>query len=49
MEKEFTVNIIFESGLAFFEDVKALNELEALDIVHAKYKDKNILDVKVVK
>ena len=49
MEKEFVVNIILESGLAWFENIKALNELEALDIVHEKYKKKNILDVKVVK
>lgn len=47
MEKEYNVNVVLTSGEVYFITVKALNELEALDIVHAKYK--NIIDIKVVK
>ena len=47
MGKEYNVNVVLTSGEVYFITVKALNELEALDIVYAKYK--NIIDIKVVK
>ena len=46
MENNYTVEFITEDNLIHTETVKALNELEALDIVHAKHKD--IIDIKVV-
>lgn len=46
MEQTYKVEVITEDNITIIEEVKALNDLEALDIVHAKYK--NILDIKVV-
>ena len=46
MGNNYTVEVITADNLTHIENVKALNELEALDIIHAKYK--NIIDVKVV-
>ena len=47
MEQTYKVEVITEDNITIIEEVKALTDLEALDIVHAKYK--NILDIKVVK
>lgn len=47
MENNYKVEVITADNLTHIEEVKALNELEALDIVYAKYK--NIIDIKVVK
>lgn len=48
MENNYTVEVTTDSGLKFTEKVKALNELEALDIVHEMWSNLNILDIKVV-
>ena len=48
MEQTYKVQVITADNFTYIEEVKALNELEALDIVHAKYKDTDIIDIKVV-
>ena len=49
MENNYKVLVITADNFSHIEEVKALNELEALDIVHAKYINTDILDIKVVK
>lgn len=46
MEQTYKVQIVTKGKIVYVEEIKALNELEALDRVQAKYK--NILDIKVV-
>lgn len=46
MENLYTVEVITTDNKKHTEKVKATDELEALDMVNAKYK--NILDMKVV-
>lgn len=48
MEKEFKVQIITADNMTYIEKIKALNELEALDMAHEIYKKEDILDIKVV-
>ena len=47
MEQTYKVQIITADNLTHIEEIKALNELEAVDIAYAKYK--NVIDIKVVK
>jgi hypothetical protein len=47
MEQTYKVQIITADNYTHIEEIKAINELEALDIAHVKYTD--ILDIKVVK
>lgn len=47
MEQTYKVEILTADNITHIENIKAINELEALDIAHAKYAD--ILDIKVVK
>lgn len=46
MEQEYTVEVITTDNKKHTEKVKATDELEALDMVNAKYK--NIEDMKVI-
>ena len=46
MEQIYEVQIITADNMEHIEKVKALNELEALDIAHTIYTD--IIDIKVV-
>ena len=48
MEQTYKVEVTIKDSLTYTEEVKALTDLEALDIVHAKYKDTDIIDIKVV-
>lgn len=47
MENTYKVEILTADNITHTEEVKAINELEAIDIAYAKYKD--IIDIKVVK
>ena len=50
MKNTLTENEISDSLIAVddaIEEIKAINELEAVDIAYAKYK--NVIDIKVVK
>ena len=47
MEQTYKVEILAADNLTHTEEIKALNELEAVDIAYAKYK--NVIDIKVVK
>ena len=47
MEQTYKVQIITADNLTHLEEIKAINELEALDIAYEIYND--ILDIKVVK
>ena len=47
MEQTYKVQIITADNYTHIEEIKAINELEAVDIAYAKYK--NIIDIKVVK
>ena len=47
MEQTYKVKII-TPDFTTIQEVKALTDLEALDIVHAKYKNTDIIDIKVV-
>lgn len=46
MEKIYKVQIITTDNMEHIEKIKALNELEAIDMAHTIYTD--ILDIKVV-
>lgn len=46
MEQTYKVQIITADNITHTEEVKAINELEAVDIAYAKYK--NVIDIKVV-
>ena len=47
MEQTYKVEILTADNITHTENIKALNELEALDIAHTIYND--IIDIKVVK
>lgn len=47
MEQTYKVEILTADNLTHIENIKAINELEAVDIAYAKYK--NVIDIKVVK
>lgn len=47
MEQTYKVEILTADNITHIEEVKAINELEALDIAHEIYND--IIDIKVVK
>lgn len=48
LEKSYNVQIKTAKGTIILEKVKAINELEAIDITYAKHKQNNIIDIKVV-
>ena len=47
MEQTYKVEVLTADNITHTEEVKAINELEAIDIAYAKYKD--VIDIKVVK
>ena len=47
MEQTYKVEILTADNITHTENIKAINELEALDIAYNKFKD--IIDIKVVK
>lgn len=46
--KDFRVEFETYEGKQYVENVIAQDEVEAIDIVMEKHKEKNILDIKVV-
>lgn len=50
MEDFYNIEIITADNKKHYERVKALNDLEAIDMVQLKYKvmEKEIIDIKVV-
>ena len=47
MGETYKVEILTADNITHIESIKAINELEALDIAYKKFKD--IIDIKVVK
>lgn len=47
MEQTYRVIILTADNIEYIEEIKAINELEALDIAHARFKD--VIDIKVAK
>ena len=48
LEKYYNIQIKTAKGTIITETIKAINELEAIDIMYAKHKKKNIIDIKAV-
>lgn len=48
LEKFYNIQVTTAKGTIITETVKAINDLEAIDMVYAKHKKKNIIDIKVV-
>lgn len=48
LEKSYDVQIKTAKGTIILETVKAINELEAVDIAYEKHKKNNIIDIKVM-
>lgn len=47
-EDIYKVEILTANKGIITEDIKAINDLEAIDIAYAKHKNENIIDIKVV-
>lgn len=48
MQNNYTVEITLANNKKIKEEIKAENELQAIDIAYDKYKDKKIIDIKII-